>query len=148
MKKRDKITSFLGKDTWFEGNLKFCGTIRIDGHFKGEISGNGTLMVGKEAMIESDIHASYILISGEIQGNIIADERTEIRAPAKVFGNIQTPILVIDEGVSFEGDCRMDLEDEDDKGKLVPISSVRSKDSSTSSLKPTELNEGRIYGAQ
>jgi cytoskeletal protein CcmA (bactofilin family) len=107
MKKAEKVITFLGKDTTFEGKLKFEGTIRIDGHVKGEILSNGNLIVGEEGMIEADIHVSYIAISGECRGNITADQRVDIHAPGKVFGNIQAPVVVIDEGVIFEGNTRM-----------------------------------------
>ncbi|NIO21983.1 MAG: hypothetical protein GTN76_14950, partial [Candidatus Aenigmarchaeota archaeon] len=63
MKKIDRISTYVGKDTEFEGNLKFYGTIRIDGHFRGEILGEGTLIVGEGAMIESDVHVSHIFNS-------------------------------------------------------------------------------------
>ncbi|MFC1822458.1 polymer-forming cytoskeletal protein [Thermodesulfobacteriota bacterium] len=39
--KSKEISAFLNKDTEFEGKLKFSGTIRIDGHIKGEISAKG-----------------------------------------------------------------------------------------------------------
>ena len=107
MKKRDKVITFLGKDTEFEGKLTFHGTIRIDGHFRGDIFSNGNLIIGEEGMVEADMHISYVVISGEVHGNIIADQRVDIHAPGKVFGNIQAPTVVIDEGVIFEGKTRM-----------------------------------------
>ncbi len=107
MKKRDEINAFLGKNTEFEGKLTFSGAVRIDGKFNGEIFTEGTLIVGETAVIESNVHVSHVLISGEIRGNIIAEKRIEIHAPGKVFGNIQAPVIVIDEGVIFEGNCRM-----------------------------------------
>jgi cytoskeletal protein CcmA (bactofilin family) len=107
MKNRDQINAFLGKDTEFEGKLSFKGAVRIDGRFNGEIFTDGTLIAGESAVIKSEIHVSHIIISGEIRGNIIADKRIEIHAPGKVYGNIQAPVVVIDEGVIFEGNCRM-----------------------------------------
>ena len=107
MKRSEQVVTFLGKDTEFEGKLRFDGTIRIDGHFKGEIRADGNLIVGEEGMIEADMHIAYIVIRGEVHGNIIATERVDIRAPGKVFGNIQAPTVVMDEGVIFEGQTRM-----------------------------------------
>ena len=106
-KKQNEINAFLGRDTEFEGKLAFTGAVRIDGRFQGEILTEGTLIVGESASIESDIHASHIIVSGEIRGNIVADDRIEIHAPGKVYGNIHAPTVVIDEGVVFEGHCRM-----------------------------------------
>ena len=87
--------------------MTFSGAVRIDGSFKGEIFAEGTLIVGESSLIESDIHVSFIVISGEIRGNIVADDRIEIHAPGKVYGNIQAPTIVVDEGVIFEGNCKM-----------------------------------------
>ena len=121
MKNKDQINAFLGKDTEFEGKLSFKGTVRIDGHFKGEIFTEGTLIVGESAVIESEIHVSHIIISGEIKGNISADNRIEIHAPGKVFGNIRSPAVIIEEGVIFEGNCRMQKLDKDQDKKLAVI---------------------------
>jgi cytoskeletal protein CcmA (bactofilin family) len=107
MKKSEQVITFLGKEVDFEGTLKFNGTTRIDGHFKGEILAGGHLIVREEAKIEATIHASHIVIHGEIHGNITADDRVEIHSPAKVFGNIHAPTIVMDEGVVFEGMTRM-----------------------------------------
>lgn len=122
MKNKNEINAILGSDTEFEGKLSFKGAVRIDGNFTGEIYTEGTLIVGEAAVIKSDIHVSHIIISGEIRGNIIADSRIEIHAPAKVFGNIQAPAVVIEEGVIFEGNCRMqNVGNEGDK-KLAVVS--------------------------
>ena len=122
MKNKDQINAFLGKDTEFEGKLSFKGFVRIDGRFTGEILTEGTLIVGESAVIRSDVHVSQIIISGEIRGNILADTRIEIHAPGKVFGNIQSPAVIIEEGVIFEGNCRMQKIDKDQDKKLAVIS--------------------------
>ncbi|MBN2034427.1 MAG: polymer-forming cytoskeletal protein [Deltaproteobacteria bacterium] len=107
MKSAEKSVTFLGKETKFEGKLGFEGLIRIDGYVKGKIEAKGNLIIGDEALIEADIHVSYASISGEVHGNITADQRVDIHAPAKVFGNIYAPAVVIEEGVIFEGHTKM-----------------------------------------
>ena len=105
MKKNKGLSAFLGEDTEVEGKLVFHGTLRIDGHFKGEISAVGSLIVGEGGVIEADIHATNVLSSGEIRGSVSADEVIEILEPGKVFGNIEAPNVVIHPGVIFEGNC-------------------------------------------
>ncbi len=128
MKKTETMIAFLGKGTEYEGRLTFKGTARIDGHFKGEISAAGTLIVGEGATVEADIHISHIVISGEIHGNIIADQRIEIHPSGKAFGDIQAPTVVIGEGGIFEGNCRMYREEEPDRRKLDVIKAVEHTD--------------------
>jgi cytoskeletal protein CcmA (bactofilin family) len=116
MKRRDEINAFLGKNTEFEGKLSFSGTVRIDGRFKGEILTDGTLIVGDGAVIEADVHVSHLVVCGEVRGNLFAAEKIEIHPHGKVFGNIQAPAVVMDEGVVFEGCCRMqDIKTPDDE---------------------------------
>ena len=107
MKKANAV-AFLGENTSFEGNLSFHGTVRIDGHFKGEINSDGTLIVGERGIVEADINTNCVVISGEVRGNINTANSTEIHPKGKVYGSIVTSSLIIHEGVIFEGNCRMD----------------------------------------
>jgi len=107
MKNGDKGITFLGKDTRFEGKLRFQGTMRIDGHFKGEVSAQGNLIVGESALVEGELRVTYASVSGEVHGDILAEQRVDLRAPSKVFGNIQSPAVVMEEGVIFEGTTKM-----------------------------------------
>ena len=106
-KTKDEINAFLGKDTEFEGKLSFTGAVRLDGKFSGEIFSSGTLIVGESAIIKSQTHVADMIISGEVHGDIFAEKKIEINVPGKLFGNIQTPKLVVEEGVIFEGSCKM-----------------------------------------
>ena len=105
-RKAPRITAFLGKDTAFEGTLTFTGGLRIDGRFQGEISTGGTLIIGETAVIRGDIRAACVLVSGEIHGNTVAEQRIEILTPARIFGDIQSPEIIMGAGAFFEGKCQ------------------------------------------
>lgn len=115
MKKSDEICALLGEDTEFNGSLKFYGTIRIDGRFTGEIQGEGALLVGEKGKLESDIRVSQVDISGEIKGNIVADQKIEIRPSGKVVGDVISPSVVINEGALFDGSCHTRAVSEEDQ---------------------------------
>lgn len=119
-KQKEGGLTFLGLDTLAEGKLTFDGTLRIDGHYKGEIVSSGNLVVGEEGLIEADIQVSYIVIQGEIHGNILAEQRVDIRSSAKVFGNIEAPTVIIDEGAIFEGQTKMYRAKEQEAGGRKP----------------------------
>lgn len=105
--KSDAVTGFLGSQTEFTGKLSFAGVVHLDGSFKGEIISRGTLVVGSDSVVQAQIHANVLKISGEVHGDLVATEKIELYPPAKVYGNIQTPSLMVEEGVIFEGTCRM-----------------------------------------
>ena len=102
--------TFIAKGSEFVGKLTFEGTVRINGRIDGEIFSRGTLVIGPDADIKAKINVDSVVISGMVNGNIVAKKRIEMRAPARLKGNITTPSLIIEEGVQFEGNCKMDKE--------------------------------------
>jgi len=113
-KPSDEINAFLGKDIEFEGKFSFTGAVRIDGKVSGEISSSGTLIIGESAIVKSQIHVADVIINGDVHGDIWAVNKIKIGVPGKLFGNIQTPKLAIEEGAIFEGNCNMsDLGEKD-----------------------------------
>ena len=102
-----EITAFLGKGTEFKGVLSFEGTIRVDGKLDGEVVSTDTLIAGDEAFLQGEISVGTIISSGRIAGNINASQKVHILAPGIIEGNIKTPKLIIEEGVTFDGKCEM-----------------------------------------
>jgi len=102
----NKMTGFLDKDTHIEGDLSFKGSFRIDGSFKGTIDSESTLIVGENGKIEAEIKVGYIVINGEIKGNIQAKEKVEINSTGRVIGSVITPKLVVEEGAYLETSCQ------------------------------------------
>lgn len=118
-KKKETISAFLGQDTEFKGNLSFHGTVRIDGRFRGEITTDGTLIVGEHGEIEATVEASRVLISGVIRGDIVARKSIDILSPAKVFGNIKAAVVTVQEGVLLEGNCITRTQENEGDGKVA-----------------------------
>ena len=104
-----EVNALLGKGSEFEGKLTFEGTVRIDGIFSGEIFTESTLIVGEGARVAAQIEAGTLIVHGDVEGDVRTSNLTELHAPATLRGNIETPNLVIDRGVLFEGSCRMDV---------------------------------------
>lgn len=101
------VHSILGPESSFTGKLTFEGTVRIDGHFSGEIHTDGNLIVGQGARIEANARVGRLVVHGEVSGDLHAAHTIEIHAPAKVRGNIAAPQVMIAKGALFEGSCRM-----------------------------------------
>jgi cytoskeletal protein CcmA (bactofilin family) len=105
--KSGELNGFLDRGSIFKGELEFEDTMRIDGKFNGKIHSKNELIVGESAHIEGDIHVGRIAISGTVVGKIVADQRVEIHRNGKVFSDIDTPALIIEEGAIFQGNCVM-----------------------------------------
>ncbi len=104
---RNGLTAFIDEGSEMEGRYTFSGTVMLNGRFKGEISTTDTLIIGDKGVMNGDIRAGQVLISGEVVGNVSAAERVELKRTARVFGDVEAPVVVVEEGVLFEGHCRM-----------------------------------------
>jgi cytoskeletal protein CcmA (bactofilin family) len=102
------LNALLGRGSEFEGKLTFEGTVRIDGKFSGTIVTTATLVVGEGAQVNAEVTCGTIIVHGEVHGNIKASSVVEIHQPARVHGNVETPVLMIAKGVQFNGQCKMD----------------------------------------
>ena len=102
-----ELNGFLDSGASFKGELEFEDTMRIDGRFDGKIVSKNELIVGETATIEGDVHVGRIAISGTVIGKIVATQRVEIHRNGKVYSDIDTPALVIEEGAIFQGNCVM-----------------------------------------
>jgi cytoskeletal protein CcmA (bactofilin family) len=102
-----ELTAFLDEASEIDGKFTFSGTVMINGKLRGEVHSNDTLIVGEKGVIHASIRAGIVLVSGEVVGNVVGVERVELRGSARVSGDIEAPIIVVDEGVMFDGHCRM-----------------------------------------
>ena len=104
-------TSVIDQGCELEGRLTFVGTLVLNGKFRGEIFSSDTILVGETGQLEAEVQVGVAIVSGQVTGNIIARERVELRGSARIFGDIVTPVLVLEEGVVFDGRCKMKTEE-------------------------------------
>ena len=93
----------LNSDVDIKGTLKFSGELTFDGKLDGDISSEGTLNLGDNAVIKGNINATSVIVRGKITGNVVAREKIDIKARTELFGDIKAPRLAIEEGVTFVG---------------------------------------------
>ncbi len=101
------LNSILGPGCKVKGNIELKGTLRIDGDFDGEIRCPETLIIGKSGVVKADVNVKNAVIGGKLVGNVKATNKIELQTGSHVEGDISTARLVIDEGVFFEGACKM-----------------------------------------
>lgn len=103
----DAIHTFLGEGTQLKGELSLDGGVRVDGHLEGEIIRGEILIIGEHGQVNADIEVGLLQVRGQVQGNITARQRVELRGPSQVTGTIRTPCLMIWEGAFFSGKYEM-----------------------------------------
>jgi len=103
----EEVVAFLGKGTDFRGVLNFEGTIRVDGKLEGEVHTKDTLIVGESAEIMGNLNVGTLITSGKINGNVTCSVKAQFLAPGSLTGDVNTPVLHIEDGFYFNGRCEM-----------------------------------------
>jgi len=104
--KTGSILSIIAPSTKFKGTLSGSDSLLIAGHFKGDIKCEGLVRVDREGRIQGTINSPYVIVEGEINGDIMSAEHVELRAGARVIGNINTVKIVMAEGCIVQGEVK------------------------------------------
>jgi cytoskeletal protein CcmA (bactofilin family) len=106
------INSLLGEGSSYEGTARVGGAVRVDGNWKGSVEVTETLVVGRTGVFTGDVHARDVIVCGRLVGTISATGSVELQKGCRFEGDVETPIFVVEEGVFFQGNCRMPREAE------------------------------------
>lgn len=123
--KQVQISTLIGKGSELGGDFSVQGSARIDGKIDGNVTVEGTMILGANGSISGNVSADAVVIGGEVLGDIVAPEKTELTATAKVLGDITTKVIVIDENAVFQGKIDMNQEVPDKKPKSKTAKSNR-----------------------
>ena len=127
MAKKDKIDDkILDVDARMQGTIIFKDPVnlRINGSFEGKLETCGHLTIGENANIKADIQGDKIIIAGKVAGNLSASESISLVSPAVVRGNVQTPVLSIQEGAVFYGHHMLNLQGSEKGGSHLSLRDV------------------------
>ena len=99
--------TYFGPDIVLEGKLTGNEPVAVEGTVRGSINLSADLVVGPRARVEATVHATTVVVEGQLTGDISADDRVELVASASVDGNIKAPKIVVAEGAKFRGSVDM-----------------------------------------
>ncbi len=103
----NETDTIIGPSVKVEGEFVTEGNMIIEGVICGMIKTTKNLKVGENSKIFANIYAENALIAGEIQGNIIILGKLELTPTAKIFGDIKTSLISIENGAILNGKLTM-----------------------------------------
>ena len=119
--KQSDLNGFLDSGSHVTGELRFQTSFRVDGKFSGTVISDGELIVGQGGEVEGDVRVGQVVVSGTVRGTITAGRRIHLTPTGKLFAEIETPVLVIDDAGFFQGYCTMAREAAKDGKAAAPV---------------------------
>ena len=94
----------IGKAVKIEGQIYSKEDLYVDGDVEGSIElQEHRLTIGPNGKVSSHVKAREVVILGNVQGNVDASDKLEVRKDARVVGDIKTARIVIEDGAYFKG---------------------------------------------
>ncbi len=115
------VTTLIAKADSLSGRLQIRGSGSVLGTFSGQIECEGDLLIGPEAHVEADIHATRVSIAGYVRGNVIAVSRLKIASSGRLEGDARVGALVVHEGGVHHGVIRVHPEGVPEKDEAVSV---------------------------
>jgi cytoskeletal protein CcmA (bactofilin family) len=95
--------SLVDEHLTLRGEIQTEGTIRVDGRVEGAGHRADTLIIGTHGLVVGDIEAREVIVSGSIDGNVVASARIEVHVSASIRGNIAAGTMLLHEGGTISG---------------------------------------------
>jgi cytoskeletal protein CcmA (bactofilin family) len=98
----------IGKSVVIKGELNGSEDLTIEGHVEGKIElKDHVLTIGPNGKIKAAVFAKAVIVLGEVNGNVTASEKVDIRDNGSVDGDLISPRVAIAEGAHFRGSIDM-----------------------------------------
>ena len=105
---RSKNVSVIGPTLVFKGELSADEDLVIEGQIEGTIAHHKKhLTVGKQGRVKADIHASSVIVEGQLMGDVHSEGVVSLANGADVRGNIYCARIVMEDGARFKGKIDM-----------------------------------------
>ena len=97
-------TATIGKAVKIVGDIYTKEDLNVDGDVEGKIeSTDNKITIGTTGRVQASVKAREVVIFGQVQGDVEATDKVDIRREAKLVGNIKTARISIEDGALFKG---------------------------------------------
>lgn len=123
---RNAETSLIAHGTIIRGDVRFTGTLHLDGRIEGAVLGEGANAVftlSEHGQVQGEVRVPHAMINGQVNGDIYASERLELATQARVVGDVRYNSLEMAAGAQVNG--RIAHQGEDHVQRELPAPDVR-----------------------
>jgi cytoskeletal protein CcmA (bactofilin family) len=103
---RHAETSLISHGTIIRGDVRFTGTLHLDGRIEGTVIGEGSsalFTLSEHGHVQGEVRVPHAMINGQVTGDIYASERLELAAQARVIGDVRYNSLEMAAGAQVNG---------------------------------------------
>jgi cytoskeletal protein CcmA (bactofilin family) len=104
MREADGIVFEITKESRFSGQLKFAGTVVVQGEIEGELEA-ARVIIRESGVANARISGETVVIAGRVTGDVLARRDLEMSSTGKLSGSVTAPQMRLAPGAMFRGQC-------------------------------------------
>lgn len=128
---QESVISIIGPGMTIVGDVETDGTVRVEGSVEGSIKAGKAIVIGKKGVVIGDVSTQDAVISGRVEGSLVAASRLELQATCHIEGEVHTLRMQLEEGAVLNGSVHMGAD-------ARKVAAKPSAPDPTSSKKPRE----------
>jgi len=115
----DSGQSRISRGVQVSGDVLFADALYVEGKVIGKLSSeSGSLLIEQAGEVQADIDVGICVIRGTVRGSINCKSRAEIYKTGRVEGDINAPVLLVEEGALLSGVVSMNQGGSKEAAKL------------------------------
>jgi len=103
----EAVISIIGPGMKVIGDCLTDGTVRVEGTVEGSVRAGKAVVVGKQGVVTGDVVTQDAVISGRVNGTLVAESRLELQASCRIDGEVRTRRMQLEEGAVLNGSVQM-----------------------------------------
>ncbi len=108
--------TIIGADANFKGEISFDSAAKVLGKFEGSIKSKGKVFIADGSQCKANVEAKEIAVEGNVEGNIEASDRLEIKPTGQIQGDIVAARMTMADGASLDGHVRIGVNGQAGRG--------------------------------
>lgn len=106
-RKSTTIDTMIGPNTEVLGDMRFSGCLLVEGTIKGNVvgqdDGRSVLSLTDGGKIEGEVRGPYLVLNGEVVGDVHGSQHVELAANARITGNVYYNLIEMAVGAEVNG---------------------------------------------
>jgi len=103
MEEHETAKTIIAEDVEIAGTIKCESNVQLDGKLIGDLNCIGDALIGSTANVKGNISVNCVTVLGQVNGNITAKDKIELKASAYVNGDVKSRRMTVEDGVTFVG---------------------------------------------
>jgi len=104
---RNTLKTIIGESTKVKGDITGDCDVLLEGKFNGKMNLDSLLFVNKTGNAKGKVKTKNMIVEGTIEGEIVVQDKIEVRASGRFNGNLFCKQIAIEEGAFFQGNINM-----------------------------------------